>query len=73
MNIVRKPFVLEKFSESVILKEVIKTDSFSHETHFRELTNNNLPELYHFPRIFKTQINADYRRRDQISVNPCLY
>jgi hypothetical protein len=25
----------------------------------RELTNNNLPELYHFSRIFKTQINAD--------------
>jgi hypothetical protein len=25
----------------------------------RELTNNNLPESYHFPRIFKTQINAD--------------
>nr|CBH37848.1 hypothetical protein BSM_13250 [uncultured archaeon] len=25
----------------------------------REHTNNNLPELYHFSRIFKTQINAD--------------
>jgi len=25
----------------------------------RELTKGNLPELYHFPRIFKTQINAD--------------
>ena len=26
---------------------------------FGELTNNNLPERYHFSRIFKTQINAD--------------
>ncbi len=25
----------------------------------RELTKGNLPELYHFPMIFKTQINAD--------------
>ncbi len=24
-----------------------------------ELTNNNLPEISHFSRIFKTQINAD--------------
>ena len=26
---------------------------------FRELTNNNLPEWYHFPMIFTTLINAD--------------
>ncbi len=25
----------------------------------RELTNINLPERYHFPMIFKTQINTD--------------
>jgi len=29
------------------------------QSNIRELTNNNLPEPYHFPMIFKTQINAD--------------
>jgi hypothetical protein len=48
---------------SYLYSEIKKPRDFTRLTQelgVRELTNNNLPEPYHFPMIFKTQINAEF-------------